>query len=167
MAQEQTSQPRTSRWIKGILFVSLALNLLVFGTVVGHVFSDGPQRSSSKRSVPDTVMPYTRALSESQRRALGRTLRDTLQQRRRPPGPMVEDYRAAALLLRSDPFDRDARVELLQSQGSRAEMRREAGQDVLVQFLSDLSPADRAAYADRLESQITRMQNWRKSRDKD
>lgn len=157
--KQTADQSGTGRWLRGVLFVSLALNLAVAGMVIGHALGGGPPDRRDRRAGDDPVIPYTRALDEDQRRMLGRTLRDSFK-RQRDGG----DYRFALEVLREEPFDAEKMTSVLQAQGARAEARRSTGQAALTHFLSNLSPKERHAYADRLERQIEQMEERRARR---
>lgn len=156
---------RPGRWLRLALFVSLAINLAVFGAVAGRFLGDGPSMRAP-RATDGAVIPYTRALSNDQRRALGRTLRDEVSKRHGKNPRLFSDYREVLDVLRADPFDQGALEQMLTAQGQRADTRRAAGQAVLTSFLAELSPEERRAYADRLELQIERIEEsgkkWRK-----
>ncbi|SMX49290.1 periplasmic heavy metal sensor [Maliponia aquimaris] len=143
------------RWVRVLLFVSLALNLLVVGAVTGFVLK-GPQLVRGDRA--DPVLPYTRAFDEDQRHALWRDLRSGLPREGAPLREgYLEDYRTALEILRADPYD-PARMEaLLAAQAARGAEVRARGQKVLSAYLAAMDPEARRAYADRLEQEIGKM----------
>ena len=159
MAQDQNGKhPRMKPWLRGLLFVSLAGNLPVIGLVLGHLIGDGPKRGHDRR---DFVTPYTRAFTEEQRRDLWRAFRrERPQQGYGGPGPAF-GYAQAIALLRADSFDVAAMEALLQAQAGRAEDRRKRGHVVLARYLAQMSDADRAAFADRLETQLDELKRRR------
>ncbi|WP_425102454.1 periplasmic heavy metal sensor [Tropicibacter sp. S64] len=164
--------PRTRPWLRALLFVSLALNLVVVGLAVGLVLRGGPPHPP--RGGADYVIPYTRALDEDQRRAVWRDLRQDFRDKRRQdaPGPdMIADYRDALDVLRADPFDPAAMMAVLERQTARATDRQVTGQKVLSAYLASLSPTDRAAYAARLAQEIDQLEQrrnrWREGRTRD
>ncbi len=157
---DQVSRPQGMRlWLRLLLFASLALNLAVVGVVAGALLSGGPSRDAA-RSLRDPVVPYTRALDETQRKQIRRDLRRAFDRGRdgglRPPGA-GGDYAVVLELLRTDPFDRAAFDAVLVRQGDGARARMELGQKVLGDFLEGLSAADRDAYAARLEDEVARL----------
>lgn len=154
---DASSAPRLRLWLRLVLFASLALNLLVVGVIVGVIASGGPPaRGGLDRG--DLVTPYTRAMTEAQRTELRRALRrGFLRERLRHGGlPQAEDYRAAQEILMRDPFDRAALAQVLDRQADGARQRLALGQVVLLDFLDQMTPADRRAYADRLAQEIDR-----------
>ena len=82
-------------------------------------------------------------------------------------GP-AQAYRESLVLLRADPYDAAAVEALMARQSERARERLELGQRVLAKRLAAMSPAERAAYADRLESQLdafeARTRDWHHGR---
>ena len=138
-------------WLKAVLFGSLALNLLVAGLAVGVVFDGPPGHPPRDR---DPALPFTRAFDEDQRHDLRRALRKEFDKRRGDGSGLIEDYREALAVLRAEPFDAEALKAALDKQGARAETRRERGQQILAEMLAGMSPADRKAYADRLEREL-------------
>lgn len=143
------------RWMRVLLFVSLALNLLVVGAVAGFVLNGRPMPRGDRA---DPVLPYTRAFDEEQRHALWRDLRTGLPREGAPLREgYLDDYRTALEILRADPYD-PARMEaLLAAQAARGAEVRARGQKVLSGYLAAMSPEARKAYADRLEQEIGKM----------
>ncbi|WP_421905017.1 periplasmic heavy metal sensor [Mameliella sp.] len=165
MASEKENTARPGRWLRILLFLSLALNLLVVGAAVGF-FLNGPPAPRGDRS--DPVLPYTRAFDEDQRRELRRGLWRAM---RKDAGAMragyLADYQRGLDLLRQDPFDQAALAALLADQAARGVEVRARGQEVLLNFLAEMSPEERRAYADRLESELERMRSRGNRRDGD
>jgi uncharacterized membrane protein len=164
MSMSDISKPVKMRpWLRVVLFGSLALNLLVIGLMVGAL-SHGRAASPWVRKGGDPVTPYTRAFDEDQRKELRSALRSTLG--KKPPKDgrgILSGYQSALGVLRSDPFDRAALLASLEAQSASNADRRKRGQEVLVDFISDMTPQERAIFADRLEDELT---SWRERRDK-
>lgn len=152
-ATNATPPPRR-RWLMPLLFVSLALNLLVIGAIVGRALSpdapfkrdriDGPVRSVIGE-------PFVRALTREDRKALISDLRreaPRIRENRENLRARVEAFLAA---LRSDPFDAEEVRRLLSEQRSVAQGRQELGEVLLLNRLETMSADERATYADRLE----------------
>jgi uncharacterized membrane protein len=135
--------------LRAVLFVSLALNLAGLGVVAGALLQ-GPERGRGH----DPVAPYTRALDEAQRRALGAEMRQRFRAERAEAGrpDVPAEYRAALAALRAEPFDAEAFAAILAEQGRRADARRQRGEAVLLEHVTGLEPSERAAYAARLEA---------------
>ncbi|MGP6087552.1 periplasmic heavy metal sensor [Antarctobacter jejuensis] len=146
---------RPGRWLRVLLFVSLAFNLLVVGLVIGFVLN-GPPKPRGDRT--DPVLPYTRAFDQDQQRELRQALRRSF----RSEGQGVRDgylsdYETALELLRADPFDAERIAEVLKAQAARGVDVRQRGQKVLSGYLAAMSPEERRAYADRLEAEVEAM----------
>lgn len=156
---DDVKQTKTARGLRLALFASLAANLAVLGIVLGAFLLRPPFDRAGPAHGRDFVFPYTRAFDESQRHELGRHLRGAFD-RDRPRmhgGGLLVEYRAALDLLRAEPFDPQAFGAALEAQSARAEARQAAGQRVLIDYVASLPPEERAAYADRLETQIDEM----------
>ena len=69
LAPDKSTSARTPLWLRIIFFLSLALNLLVAGLVIGHMLGDGPDRRVPR--VDRMGGPMTFALSHEDRRAIG------------------------------------------------------------------------------------------------
>lgn len=150
---------KSGRWIKWALFVSLALNLLVVGVVVGAGASN---RSAEKRPEPSRIArslglgPYGDALTKSQmsdlRPALSKRLPDIRNSRRNLRRGVSETVQ----LLRAEPFDPDAFEAIMNAQGAAAFKLQETGRAILVERVIAMSAEDRAVFADRLEKATKR-----------
>lgn len=161
--------PGLRRWARVLLAVSLAVNLMILGLVVGsHVF-DGKDRREGRDGVPREMSqrdgrdrhgegrldpafgPLGRALAGEHRRAAGEALAA------RGGAPEVNRRQVAQELgqmietLRAEPFDGAQMNAILQAQHDRFTQRNAMGREILVERLEDMSQEDRAAFADRLE----------------
>lgn len=148
--------PTPSRLRRIILPISLALNVLVIGLILGAILN-GPD-GRNPRAVDLSLGPLTRALSEDDRRAIGQTIRAEIARGDRP-SPQTRSARGGELakmleLLRADPFDAAAFTELLARQRARADNWAQAGTDALSARLSAMPAEERAAFADRLEREL-------------
>jgi uncharacterized membrane protein len=167
MTEQSTADGRGRRavWMRPLLIVSLAVNLLVAGVVLGALVRGGGSHRDFGPSGRDPVLPYTRALSQEQRHALrddlaqafGRGRGEAFGQGRDGRGALVQSFDAALTVLRSDPFDAAAMQEILRRQAELTDLRRRLGEEVLAAHLARLSPEERRAYADRLEAELSRL----------
>lgn len=148
---------RVGRGVKIALGLSLAVNLLVLGLVVGAILSVGPGRSGGDdprlRSLG--LGPFAIALSREDRAAvIDRIDRDALRQNRRALGLGLVQLRAALV---AEPFDRAAaEAALLRARGAAAALQGQGHRAVLDQ-VEMMSAADRAELADRLGRALRRM----------
>lgn len=146
--------PRTPIWLRVLLFASLALNLLIVGAIVGHMLNDGP-----KGRVPrmDRVQgPMTFALSDEDRRAIGRALREEYRENRPSREQFVAEYQGVIAALRAEPFQPDLVEEALRRQRQAASDRIAVGHRLLVDRLTAMTTEERQAFADRLEEGLRR-----------
>lgn len=147
------SAPREGapRWMKITLVVSLALNLLVAGMVGGAVLRHGmrpgdhhpPGRAHLGRA-------YVQALDRADRRALWREMHAN-----RPAPAAHADPDAVLRALRASPFDPAALRSVMERQRQAGLERMRRGQRLLQDRLAAMSDAERAAYADRLETLVS------------
>lgn len=150
------SKGGTPLWVRIVLGVSLALNLLIAGVVLGAALGKpegGPERAGRDPG----AMPFVHALEPAHRRVLLRQMRREGDQS--PAEARAEMRRRMAVLLdalRAGEMDRAALETVLNDQAEDGARRQALGQKVLLDHLADMSLADRRAYADRLEEALTR-----------
>jgi len=154
MTEQTTKSARCPRWVKIALALSLSANLLIIGLGIGmatHFKSfGGPPRAS------DAGGAYTAALSPKDRREIGRDLTVQFRDMRQGRAELLGEYRAMLRILKSEPFDREAAESILQRQSDIADHRRKAGEQALLNQLEAMTPAERAAFVERLESGLSR-----------
>jgi len=158
----QTSQPATPRrWPKLLLAVSLVFNLVVIGAVVGANLRH--EQDTRRFPPPDPEMtralgmaPLIDALPRETRRDIGVRLRAELGGTRPHRATLEAEFAAMLAALRADPFDPEALASMLDAQQARVAARVAAGRAVFLDALAQMNPADRAAFADRLEQRIAR-----------
>jgi uncharacterized membrane protein len=141
-----------SRGIRIVFVLSLALNLLVVGTLAGAWLRHGPpDREFSSRGAIGKVL--YRELSRQERRAMRERLRESVDRsvlRQMRVGPELD------ALLRAEPFEPEA-VRVLMDRQARALMTgQNAMRDGWIEILSQMSPEGRQAYADRLKAALDR-----------
>lgn len=158
MANGETGAPKTGRrWGRVLLGLSLALNVLVLGVVLGgilgHRHDDGPDRRDDRFA---EVGPYSRALSDADRAALRNELRAAWPQLRENRTAVRDSFREVLAALRAEPYD-PGRVEtLLVAQSDRISSQIALTRGLLLSRLAEMSPDERKAFADRLEQVIRR-----------
>ena len=137
------------------LAVSLAVNLLVAGLVVGVLVHGWPQRHDALvRSVG--FGPFNEALRPADRKALHDAFLKKVPDFQAERARMRADSMAVLAALRASPYDPtalDAAMATMQTHMSR---RFTLGRALMEDFIDTLSPADRLAFADRLESSLHR-----------
>ncbi len=154
---EETPNTKPRRWLMPVLIVSLALNLLVAGVVVGSWLSpDGSRKGGDEQRAIRGVLgePFFRALPADQRRTmLGEIAgnRDAFREGREALRERFESFLAA---LRAETFDRTEAKRLLGEQRQAAVRRQNLGEALLLDRLEAMTAAERAAYADALEKRL-------------
>ncbi|SLN49118.1 hypothetical protein TRL7639_02711 [Falsiruegeria litorea R37] len=134
-------------WMRILLVASLALNLLFVGLVVGAALRFGG---------PESMRPPPRSLGS----ALYRALPDDVRQEMRHHSRSGHDARrkggfrevgTVVAALRATPFDADGLKTVLDQQLEHREAFHRSVQDKWFERIKEMSDAERAAYADRLE----------------
>lgn len=151
MAETQKT-PR--RWGRILLVASLALNLAVIGIVAGAVFMGGKKGGHQRFDL--TVGPLTRAMEPEQRDAVREALRESGAFERGERSAIRVDVAVLTATLRADVFDETAFREALNRQRARLQTAQDAMLDAVAASVTDMTPKDRAAFADRLEEQMRR-----------
>jgi uncharacterized membrane protein len=148
-------------WLKGLLFVSLALNVAVAGLAVGAMLRHGDMAEHRRGKAESFGGPYTSALSREDRRAIWREMR-AMPGAGRPDRAVIQaEFDAVVAALRAEPYDA-AQVRALVTRQFEAGMARQhMGQALLLERIEAMSAADRAAFADRLAAQLAA---WRERR---
>ncbi len=159
---EQSPPKPRRRWLMPVLFISLALNLLVIGAVVGRALSpDGPNKRDRVSGQVRSVIgePFVRALSREDRVALLADLMEERPRIRENRESLRTRFEAFLSAVRRDPFNVDEVRQLMAQQRGVAQGRQELGEQLLIKRLEAMSAAERAEYADRLEDGL---KNFRK-----
>jgi hypothetical protein len=123
MDENVTADRTPSRGLRRALYVSVAVNLLVVGAVVGLLAAHGLREGHPYGDRGVGFGRYTQALSPQDRAAL-----------------------------RADPFDPAAVQALFDRQKMRMTAAIALGQSLLLQRISAMSPQERAVFADRVEA---------------
>lgn len=142
--------PSRSRWLRWALVASLTLNLLVVGMVAGVGLRFAGGEAPPPRSIG--FGPWSGGLDRSDHKALreafGATGRDF-----RADWQLEREDRAALLAaLRADPFDPAALDTVTARMNARATERMDLGQKLIRDHILAMTPAERRAFADRLEA---------------
>lgn len=150
--------PRPKRWVKWLLIASLALNLLLIGAGVGGVLRAWRMAGDAGQQPQAELMLLWRALPDADRRALrdldvaGRPDRGQVRAR------IAADIAAVQALLVAEPFDRAALEARLIAVRARSSERADLVLARMLDRISAMPAADRAALADRLDRRARR---WR------
>ncbi len=153
----------TRRWIKVLLFVSLAVNVAVAGLALGAVLRQDDARDHRMSRMDRLGAPYTVALSREDRRAIWQDMR-AMQGNGQPDRSQIHaDYDAVVMALRSEPFNFDNLQAIITRQFDAGIARQQAGNTLLLARIETMDAAERASYADRLASAL---EQWRAERAK-
>lgn len=138
---------RARMWVRILLAVSLALNLLFIGLAVGAAARFGGP--DGRRLPPSVGAALIRALPAEQRRGLRDQVRAQRDADRREQGRT--EAQAISETLRAPQFDPDALAELAGRQLARNHGRLAAMQRAWLEQVKDMSFEERSAYAARLQ----------------
>jgi uncharacterized membrane protein len=137
------------RWMRLALVASLAVNLAVAGLVGGAVLSHRKDRADRRDGIDMSIGALPQALSREDRAAL----RDVMHARRAERrAAAIADMTALAAALRADPYDASAVQAVFDRQVGRLSEGLQSGQVVMAQRFIAMTPAERAAVADRLDA---------------
>lgn len=143
------------RWTQVLLVASLGFNLVILGLAGGHEISRalyGP-----RMPVRDLGFgPFTQALSPDDRRDL---LRDFMRQNKdfgAQREAMRSDFRTLLAALKNDPYDPATFAAVMARQKARTDEWLALGQQLLTDRIAQMTPAERTAFADRLQDQVAR-----------
>ncbi|MEM9438706.1 MAG: periplasmic heavy metal sensor [Pseudomonadota bacterium] len=158
MAEPEARSKGMGRGGRILLYLSLLMNFIIIGLVVGAIVSGGDRRGDRgpPRASETGLGPIMQALSPEDRRALGREMRQTLRDERRTRGELraVMDQIVAAL--EAEPFDVAEVDALLATQFSEVEFRLGLAQRVFLERLVAMDASERSAFAARLQEVLDR-----------
>lgn len=147
---------RTALWVKVLLALSLGLNLLIVGIVLGALGRGGLGGDRLEGARALGPLPFVAALEPRDRRALGRALRDQAEPLRQNREMLRARFEALLEALRAETFDRRAVEALIAEQRDLAVSRQRIGERILLDHLGSLSHGERLLYADRLDKSLRR-----------
>lgn len=142
-----------SRGVKIALAVSVALNLAVAGLAAGAFLRDGPQRGIPRDM---SFGPFSEALDDADRRSIRRALLERAGEFRQQRNAARAEFETLLVTLRANPFDAEALKSALAALEARNAERLELGRSLIEARLIQMSPEERAAFADRLEKGLRR-----------
>lgn len=152
MAEDRMPNPKPRRAWRIVLALSLALNLAVVGLVVGSLVS-GRMGAGPPRSFDLGLGPVARALSQSERREIGRNLRRDRVMRDFDLRDRVNSMTAA---LRAEPFDPQALRVLMDEQAARVVGVQSKAQDAFLDQIIAMTPERRREFADQLMQELAK-----------
>lgn len=155
MSDPNSTRPvsATPRGVKIALALSVALNLAVAGLAVGAWLGDGPHRGMPRDM---SFGPFSEALDSDDRRALRKALLARLGEFRGQREAARAEFQALLTALRADPFQPEALKTALAALEARNAERLDLGRSLIEARLIEMTPEERAAFADRLEKGLKR-----------
>jgi uncharacterized membrane protein len=159
MTETETAAPSqppgasTPRGVKIALAMSVGLNLAVAGLAAGAWLEEG-----SRKGLPRDMSfgPFSEALDDSDRHAIREALKSKAGEFRASREAMQAEFQNLLSALRADPFDVTAMKSALAAIEARNAERLGLGRSLIEARLVEMSPADRQAFADRLERGLRR-----------
>ena len=151
-------------WLRVLLVLSLALNLLVIGAVVGAMFSWSSWRPHHGSRLETAGGPLTRALSSEDRRAIGKEMRKAHRGDKGQREKHHAELEGLVAELKAMPFDPAPVEERLRRHRQSFDARFDLGLKLLLERLIQMSPDERAGYADRLQEVLDKRRNGKKKK---
>lgn len=144
--------PSRRRWVLTALIVSLAVNLLVISAIAGAVLRDGPPhgRPAPELRIVGGATPLIMALPQTHRDDLIAKIRASAPDRREARQTHRARFDALLNSLAADPFLRADLERQLAEQRGAATARQAAGEALLLDQITGMTPQERSAYAERL-----------------
>ncbi len=158
-----TPSPKRGRnWMRFVLIVSLALNLLVVGLLGGAFLRHEKPVGRHLDRMSMGLSIYIRALPEDSRTAFEAELRDGNSSRRALRKSMRERQRSLEAVLLAEPFSEEAVRQALTEHRSFAFEKTGRLQDAYVDAVAGLSDEARAAYFERVQDMFAKRRMKRK-----
>lgn len=156
MSETSTSR-RPGRGLRIALVLSLALNFLIVGAVVGFVAVGKDRREGMSPGLRALGLgPILPALSMEDRRALFERIRDNRDRLAVESRPFGRSIQAFTQTLRAEPFDRAAAEAALRAQRDHGAALQAEGHALLLDQLEAMTPEARAELAGRIETALRR-----------
>ncbi|MEL7380964.1 MAG: periplasmic heavy metal sensor [Pseudomonadota bacterium] len=153
------AKPRPKRrWMRVVLGLSLGVNVLVIGLILGVVFSfrGGPGGAEGPGLRAFGLGPIALAMEREDRTALRARLQAERGNFRTGGEGFAQGLRALSEALRAEPFDPEAAEAALLLQRDTARELHGEGHQILLEYFGDMSRQGRLAMADRLDRRLER-----------
>ncbi len=131
-------------WLRVLLGVSLAANLLIVGLAAGAALRFGSTKAD--RPPPPTGVTIYLSLPPEDRRALRSKMREVMP----APKEREAEVRELARVLALTPFDQAALEEVMQVQSGQRAQFQSAMEAAWLEHVADMDDGTRAHYAERL-----------------
>jgi uncharacterized membrane protein len=150
--------PRMRGWVRALLVVSLALNLLVVGALAGLAVKGPPWKNPHRpgAQMQQLVGPLTHALKPADRRAIARKVREAGEEIGWDMDVHREGVQKLVNALQAKPFDAELFASSFNDEIGRVLTLLGLAQGALVEHLASMSEEDRADYAARIQEIIDR-----------
>ncbi|MCY1126321.1 periplasmic heavy metal sensor [Frigidibacter sp. RF13] len=136
------------------LYLSLALNLLFVGLVVGRMAGGHPFLRGGMMGPDVGFGPITESLSHADRRELFRRFRTVAPDYRAMRDAVRADFAALAAVLQAESWDPAAAAAILDRQAEQSRDRMVKGRQVFLDYLGSLSAEDRRDLGARIAAEI-------------
>ncbi|MBV7378091.1 periplasmic heavy metal sensor [Maritimibacter dapengensis] len=159
---DKSTRARTALWVKVLLAVSLTLNLLVLGVIVGAGSRDhGPDRrgppGEARMRVDPALGPFARALPETARREAMAELEAQSGPLRASREELASQLAEILEVLRSETYDGNRMAALFEEQRAGWNERTETGRRIMLDKIDAMSASERAEFADRIDKGFRRV----------
>ena len=152
----------TEKWVRALLALSLGANLLIAGLVVGTYAHERDQLGAPRDgALPEArVMrelglgPFMNAFPEAKRRQMGQELRGRIGTSNMNRASLADELAAILEATRAQPYDHGELTAVIERQKQRISDRADIGRDVVLEAIEEMSPEERAAFADRMERSL-------------
>ena len=154
-------ESRICRWMAVALAVSLALNLLVAGVFLG-VRLNPPAKTADPARLDARLLrdlglgPFMNAFPPQARRQMARRIRSEIGTLNDGRQALVAELDEMLVLMRTDPFDAEALAQVIERQKQRLNARTDIGREIVLEAITEMTPEERRAFADRLERVLQR-----------
>lgn len=149
---DNTNPKTTGRWVKVILFASLAINLFFAGLLIGGpTFRDGPPKGGAGNAMLPNPRMFVQALGPEEGRRVQREIRRSVPDIRQKFKAVRSNHLAVAAALRADPYDPQALTDALNDVREAHTDLASSFQEPLARVFGDLTHEQRLKLADALE----------------
>ena len=138
----------SAAWARRLLIVSLVVNFLVLGAIVGLGLRVGDKMS--KGVGRHVIGEITQIIGEDRRERAEAIIRDRKGNQRSFRGQRKEDWRELAAYVSRPDFNADGLRDLLHEHADRRDQLRRTGFDPLVEVIALMTPEERAAFGAKI-----------------
>ena len=147
----------TGRWLKLVLIVSLAINVIVVGLYAGHLIKP----ESTARGADNQIRWIIKLVPEARRDFTKEHFRGIRDDMRAASMKRGEHMDAIVAAIRAEQFSAEGLEQALQSRRDGSQTRKELVQRQLVTLLDAFTAEERAEFADNLDVYLAKMKEKR------